>query len=163
MRIVLMFLLWSQPGPAGLEQGETSVTTVERLHVDARNQVKPSGGTLKAFTKFAADYTGDTPRGTFKRLFLDTASRRFFGYRMAVQVVDGETVEVSFAPLAAETSANLIGQGFLEVSLEEGVLPSPQSVRPGDTIALEVLNDPERGWTVVDYLTPQWSQVKVEW
>jgi len=78
----------------------------------------------------------------------------YFGYEVAVEAREDGRYDVRFAPLPAEMSdlgRQDLDEGWLAAPLP--AYPNAQTVDNGEVIALDLMENPETGQRIVDYLT----------
>jgi len=86
------------------------------------------------------------------RLVTDHSSHIYFGYDLTVEVLPQQnTYRVTFRPLSASMEKfGLDAAGWSKVVLPG--YPAPQTVRAGETIALDLFTNPTTGQKIVEYI-----------
>jgi hypothetical protein len=96
-----------------------------------------------------------TENNVAKRHFCDIAARRCFGYDLRAEALDGGNYRLTFSPLTI--SPQKMAEIFDEVR-DWTIVPFAQktvvqTMRGGETIALDLFVNPTTGQKIVDYLT----------
>ena len=86
----------------------------------------------------------------FHRYMLDSGSKRYFGYDLAAEPAPGGAYRLSIRPLSLSAGKVGVKGDWREIPLPS--LPPPQTVRAGDTVALDLFVHPGTGQKLVDYL-----------
>jgi len=92
--------------------------------------------------------------GNGQRFIRDDKNKRTFGYEVVLEPsADGQTVQLRIEPLRDPQHAfrNGWSMGSLPVGLPK--YPVIPGLRPGDTVALDLMVNPSTGQKLVDYLT----------
>jgi hypothetical protein len=96
-----------------------------------------------------------TAVGRSHRIVLDRSQRRYFAYDLLVEPKDGsEALQIRierFSLSAAEVAEmQMVDPSWTQIPLLK--YPLVPDVRPGDTVAIDLLENPATGQKVVDYL-----------
>jgi hypothetical protein len=93
-------------------------------------------------------------QNTVHRLLFDKNSQSYFGYDLAILSGDGSTgYRVAFQPLGNTIDMlSRFAAGLRLQSMPPATYPAPESLRQGETIALDVMVSPNGRQKIVDYL-----------
>jgi hypothetical protein len=124
--------------------GGVHVTYKSRLEPDTPGVVRSGSGTL-------------TENSVAKRHFCDFEDRKCFGYDLRAEMLEGGSYRLTFSPLTI--SPEKMAEIFKEVK-DWTIVPFAQktvieTVRGGETVALDLFVNPSTGQKIVDYLTVQ--------
>lgn len=102
-----------------------------------------------------------TGSGEMHRLVMDHSRKVYFGYDLTVDTLPQKnTYRVTFRPLSVGLEKfGLDGTGFTKITLPG--YPEPQTVRVGDSIALDLLTNPTTGQKIVEHIQFQDSPPQV--
>ena len=115
------------------------------LEVQFASRIEPEGTSLNASVTIGA--------GRVHHTIQDQAHRRFFGYDLTLEpAADGSSAELRIEPLhPTAADSRLTNEGWTLLALPQ--YPAIRNVKPGDTVAIDVLANAETGQKIVDYLT----------
>jgi len=100
-------------------------------------------------------------KGVFHRYMTDSSTNRYFGYDLSIQPQDSETFRVIFSPLSLTAERLRFEPATAWTPIPLPLLPTPQTVHAGDTIAVDLFTRSATGQKIVDYLFIQEDQQAV--
>lgn len=143
---IYMFLMLVA-GKAQAQESNLSVSSSawKGFAVHFLTKIEPDGTTLPG------GVTTDIDR--VQHVIKDDAHKRFFGYDLRVEAAsDANTAQIRIEPLRpTEREARLASAGWTMLALPQ--YPVIPNVKPGDTIAIDLLVNAATGQKIVDYLT----------
>src|SRR4051812_38804053 len=139
-----LFLLMTATVPAA---AQVSVSAPNGIEVQMTARMEPSSVRVPS-----AVMTAGMDR--FHRLVLDGSQRRYFPYDVLVEAKEGsQALQVRIEPSTlsrAELAEMQVDPSWTSIRLLK--YPFVPDVRPGDTVAIDLLENPTTGQKVVDHL-----------
>ena len=91
----------------------------------------------------------------YHRYLSDKATKRYFGYDLAIEALQGDRYRVTLKPLSLTAEKLGLQPPNDWTAIPLPAMPAPQVLRRADTIALELFVHPDTGQKLVDYITVQ--------
>jgi hypothetical protein len=144
-RAVLLFLVVTAAVPVA---AQVSVSDSNGIEVQMTARIEPGSARVPSGVTTASV-------GRFHRVVLDSGQRRYFAYDLLVEPMDGsEALQVRIEPFSLSgtelADTQMVDPSWTPISLLK--YPLVPDVRAGDTVAIDLLENPATGQKVVDYL-----------
>ena len=144
-KAVLVFLVVTAAVPAA---AQVSVSDSNGIEVQMTARMEPGSVRVPSGVKAVSV-------GRFHRVVLDRSQRRYFAYDLLVEPKDGsEALQVRIEPFSLSgtelAEMEIVDPSWTPVTLLK--YPLVPDVRAGDTVAIDLLENPATGQKVVDYL-----------
>jgi hypothetical protein len=144
-KAVVVFLVVTAAVPAA---AQVSVSDSNGIEVQMTARVEPGSVRVPSGVR-AANV------GRFHRVVLDSSQRRYFAYDLLVEPKDGsEALQVRIEPFSLSgtelAEMQMVDPSWTPIPLLK--YPLVPDVRAGDTVAIDLLENPATGQKVVDYL-----------
>ncbi len=141
--IVLVVVTAALPAAA-----QVSVSAPNRIDVHMTARMEPGSAQVPSGVR-----TGSV--GRFHRFVLDRTQRRYFAYDLLIEAKDGsQALQVRFEPFSLSgtelADMQMVDPSWTPIALLK--YPLVPDVRAGDTVAIDLLENPATGQKVVDYL-----------
>jgi len=151
MRTISLLLLSSLALTAEPAQLMSGSGTVNNHKIRYETRVEPDGEPTSVKGLGGGVRIKD---GRFYRIVQLNSKKLYFGYEIAVEALPDRRYEVRFAPLPRDILDWEWGR--LDESWSTAPLPAypePQTVDDADVIAIDLMENPDTGQRIVDYLT----------
>ena len=142
--IVLVVVTAALPAAA-----QVSVSAPNRIDVHMTARMEPGSAQVPSAVRTTASVS------RFHRLVLDRSQRRYFAYDLLIEAKDGsQALQVRFEPFSLSgtelAEMQMVDPSWTPIALLK--YPLVPDVRAGDTVAIDLLENPTTGQKVVDYL-----------
>jgi hypothetical protein len=144
-KAVFVFLVVTAAAPAA---AQVSVSDSNGIVVQMTARMEPGSGRVPSGV-LAANV------GRYHRVVLDRSQKRYFAYDLLVEPKDGsEAMQVRIEPFSLSATeladSQMVDPSWTPIPLLK--YPLVPDVRAGDTVAIDLLENPATGQKVVDYL-----------
>ncbi len=144
-RAIFILLVVTAALPAA---AQVSVSDSNGIEVQMTARMEPGSARVPSGVR-----TGSV--GRFHRVVLDRSQRRYFAYDLLVEPKDGsEALQVRIEPFSLSATElaemHMVDPSWTPIPLLK--YPLVPDVRAGDTVAIDLLENPATGQKVVDYL-----------
>jgi hypothetical protein len=144
-KAVFVFLVVTAAAPAA---AQVSVSDSNGIEVQMTARMEPGSGRVPSGV-LAANV------GRYHRVVLDRSQKRYFAYDLLVEPKDGsEAMQVRIEPFSLSATeladSQMVDPSWTPIPLLK--YPLVPDVRAGDTVAIDLLENPATGQKVVDYL-----------
>ena len=128
---------------------QVSVSAPNRIDVHMTARMEPGSAQVPSAVRTTASVS------RFHRLVLDRSQRRYFAYDLLIEAKDGsQALQVRFEPFSLSgtelAEMQMVDPSWTPIALLK--YPLVPDVRAGDTVAIDLLENPTTGQKVVDYL-----------
>ena len=144
-KAIVMFLVVTGALPA---TAQVSIYAPDNIEVQMTARMEPGSAEVPSGVMTAGV-------GRFHRIVPDRSQRRYFAYDVLIEAKDGsKALQVRFEPFSGSAGRlaeiSMVDSSWTPIPLLK--YPLVPDVRAGDTVAIDLLDNPATGQKVVDYL-----------